>query len=314
MTLLVTPDQANKLDLGQNKGSLHLSLRNPEDKEAADTRPATLADLRFRQEKPWDERPRACRSPAGDGHRSARSRAAPGRAPAPAPAPGRSDPAPGARGRCDPDSRGAAVRAWPSASGSEPRRGRRDRGLNVERSYGQAATASDRGIRDAGFHHQRPRTDRAPGSARSCSRRGWTARPRTSSRSTWRRNAWRRARPDLLVVVLPPDPERALAALATLPVQAPARVLVVGPASDPKLVLRALRGGADDYVDEARARGRAQAPPSAALPGRAWPRRRSRGGLIAVLAPSGGSGSSTLAANVATVLAKEHKEVACWWT
>src|SRR3954469_17862749 len=58
------------------------------------------------------------------------------------------------------------------------------------------------------------------------------------------------ARPDLLFVVLQPDPERALAALAKLPVQEQTRVLVVGPASDPKLVLRALRGGADDYVDE----------------------------------------------------------------
>jgi pilus assembly protein CpaB len=56
VTLLVTPDQAAKLDLGQNKGMLHLSLRHPDDNLAADTRPATLADLRFHQEKPWDER------------------------------------------------------------------------------------------------------------------------------------------------------------------------------------------------------------------------------------------------------------------
>ncbi len=58
VTLLVTPSQAAKLDLGQNKGTLHLSLRNPEDPEPADTRPVTLADLRFSQEKPWDERAR----------------------------------------------------------------------------------------------------------------------------------------------------------------------------------------------------------------------------------------------------------------
>jgi pilus assembly protein CpaB len=58
VTLLVTPDQAAKLDLGQNKGTLHLSLRNHADDKAAVTRPATLADLRFMQEKPWDERAR----------------------------------------------------------------------------------------------------------------------------------------------------------------------------------------------------------------------------------------------------------------
>jgi len=59
VTLLVTPDQAAKLDLGQNKGTLHLSLRNPKDELAANVRPATLKDIQFLQEppgKPWDER------------------------------------------------------------------------------------------------------------------------------------------------------------------------------------------------------------------------------------------------------------------
>ncbi len=58
VTLLVTPDQATKLDLGQNKGTLHLALRNPTDSLPAFTRPATLAGLRFHQDKPWDERAR----------------------------------------------------------------------------------------------------------------------------------------------------------------------------------------------------------------------------------------------------------------
>jgi pilus assembly protein CpaB len=56
VTLLVTPDQAAKLELGQNKGSLHLTLRNPEDSAAAKTQPATLSGLQFYQEKPWTER------------------------------------------------------------------------------------------------------------------------------------------------------------------------------------------------------------------------------------------------------------------
>ena len=46
VTLLVTPQQANRLDLGQNKGMLHLALRNREDNEAAQTKPETLNDLR----------------------------------------------------------------------------------------------------------------------------------------------------------------------------------------------------------------------------------------------------------------------------
>lgn len=52
VTLLVTPDQAALLDLGQTLGQLALSLRNPEDKEEARTRPATLADIRYLQQKP----------------------------------------------------------------------------------------------------------------------------------------------------------------------------------------------------------------------------------------------------------------------
>ncbi len=52
VTLLVTPEQASLLDLGQNMGQLSLSLRNPGDGDEAITRPATLADIRFRQEKP----------------------------------------------------------------------------------------------------------------------------------------------------------------------------------------------------------------------------------------------------------------------
>lgn len=62
VTLLVTPDQAAKLDLGMNRGILHLSLRNPTDDLQADTRPALLRDLRFYQEGPRvasDEEPAA---------------------------------------------------------------------------------------------------------------------------------------------------------------------------------------------------------------------------------------------------------------
>jgi pilus assembly protein CpaB len=52
VTLLVTPEQAALLDLGQTMGQLTLSLRNPEDNVDAKTQPATLASIRFKQEKP----------------------------------------------------------------------------------------------------------------------------------------------------------------------------------------------------------------------------------------------------------------------
>jgi pilus assembly protein CpaB len=68
VTLLVTPDQANKIDLASNRGLLHLALRNPKDDKPADTKPALLADLRFHQEtmmttpSPADPAPEPVRS------------------------------------------------------------------------------------------------------------------------------------------------------------------------------------------------------------------------------------------------------------
>jgi pilus assembly protein CpaE len=116
------------------------------------------------------------------------------------------------------------------------------------------------------------------------------------------------APPELLVTALSPQPERALTVLSEVRRWVRGRVLVVGPASEPKLILRALRERADHYLDEADleaeltgALARLQAkdhPP--APPGR----------LLAVLAPSGGSGASTLAINLATVLAQKHKSCA----
>jgi len=58
VTLLVTPDQAAKLDLGQNKGKLHLSLRNPNDNAHAIARLATIDDLHLSRKplaSPWKD-------------------------------------------------------------------------------------------------------------------------------------------------------------------------------------------------------------------------------------------------------------------
>ncbi len=45
VTLSVTPEDAQRLDLGQNKGTLHLTLRNPNDKNLAKSDPSTLLSL-----------------------------------------------------------------------------------------------------------------------------------------------------------------------------------------------------------------------------------------------------------------------------
>jgi pilus assembly protein CpaE len=113
------------------------------------------------------------------------------------------------------------------------------------------------------------------------------------------------SKPDLIVLALAPVPEKSLRVLADLRPLSVARVLAVGPASDPRIVLQAVRGGASDFVDVAELdaelcaalrRLRAEVNPQGEM-----------GRCIAVLAPSGGSGSSTLAVNLATALAQEYK-------
>jgi pilus assembly protein CpaB len=55
VTLLVSPDQAGRLNLAMNRGTLHLSLRNPTDGKSADPRPALLADIRPKGESKESE-------------------------------------------------------------------------------------------------------------------------------------------------------------------------------------------------------------------------------------------------------------------
>jgi pilus assembly protein CpaB len=59
VTLLVTPNQAAKLSLGQSSGTLHLMLRNANDGMAVKSRPTTMYDIQLASEPPtrsWDER------------------------------------------------------------------------------------------------------------------------------------------------------------------------------------------------------------------------------------------------------------------
>jgi pilus assembly protein CpaB len=55
VTLLVAPDQDAMLALAQSKGTLHLSLRNAADNQAAKSKLVTLADLRITQEPPAEK-------------------------------------------------------------------------------------------------------------------------------------------------------------------------------------------------------------------------------------------------------------------
>lgn len=57
VTLLVAPRQAAMLALGQTKGTLHLSLRNPNDRKATRRGVVTMDDIRFLEGKPADPAP-----------------------------------------------------------------------------------------------------------------------------------------------------------------------------------------------------------------------------------------------------------------
>ncbi len=110
---------------------------------------------------------------------------------------------------------------------------------------------------------------------------------------------------DLIVVALSPDLERGLGALPMVARLAPGKVLAVGPAADSKLVLRALRGGADDYVDSAELESELEAAVARLVEAVRGPAQSAR--LAVLLSPNGGSGSSTIAANVAAALARKHR-------
>ena len=105
---------------------------------------------------------------------------------------------------------------------------------------------------------------------------------------------------DLVVLALSSDPDRGLSLLPTLRRLAGRKILAVGPASDSKLVLRALRGGAEDYIDTAELEAELEGAISRLTEAARVPVEAGR--LIAILGPNGGSGASTLAVNIAAAL------------
>ncbi len=112
---------------------------------------------------------------------------------------------------------------------------------------------------------------------------------------------------EVLAIVLSPDPERGLEALrSTRRLASGGYVLAVGQASEPKLILQALHAGADHYLDQAEMETALEAA-LARLQNR---EETPSGRMIGILGASGGSGASTLAVNVASVLAREHGKCA----
>ncbi len=117
------------------------------------------------------------------------------------------------------------------------------------------------------------------------------------------------ARPCRLIVVLSPHPEVAIHVLQRVRGVVAGPVLAVGPTVDPKLILRVLNEGANHYVDEADLENQLETVLSR-LSTRDTPVAAPVGRLIALLGASGGSGTSTLATNLAAVLARDARRCA----
>jgi pilus assembly protein CpaE len=107
---------------------------------------------------------------------------------------------------------------------------------------------------------------------------------------------------DMVFVVLAADLERSMATLRSLRTQTRGQIFLIGPATDPKLVLRVMREGADEFLDssdlETELRSAMERLRSL-LAG-----QHSHSQLISLLPASGGCGCSTLAASIAVLLAK----------
>ncbi len=110
-----------------------------------------------------------------------------------------------------------------------------------------------------------------------------------------------RARPGLVIVVTGGDPSSVVAKLRRL---ATGPLIAVGPVSDPRLVLAVLRAGAVDFVDEDDIES--DLPAAIERLDSSRDRPTAPGRFLAVLAPSGGSGASLIAVNLAVAMARAH--------
>jgi pilus assembly protein CpaE len=114
----------------------------------------------------------------------------------------------------------------------------------------------------------------------------------------------------LAIVLLTGDLERGLEALRNVRHWMRGYLLAVGHVGDPKLILRALQSGADYYLDEETLESQLEVGLARLKIKQERESPASRGRLLALLSAGGGTGASTLCANIATVLAWEAQRCA----
>jgi pilus assembly protein CpaE len=115
--------------------------------------------------------------------------------------------------------------------------------------------------------------------------------------------------PGLVVLVLPSDAQRAYRAMREVAEAQTTHVLAVGPANDPKMILRTLHeGGAHEYLDQLRLEEEMEGALFRFRNRRSSPQPKDSGRVLSILSASGGSGASTLAVNLSVALAASHEK------
>ncbi len=107
-----------------------------------------------------------------------------------------------------------------------------------------------------------------------------------------------------IILVMPVDRELGVAAVAQICEQLSCRLLVIGPLDDSRFVLRVVRLGAAEYLDQ----NEPESELSFAL--ERSETRKTRARSVGVFSASGGSGCSLIAANLACLLASESSNCA----
>jgi len=113
------------------------------------------------------------------------------------------------------------------------------------------------------------------------------------------------ARRELIALVVRSNNEAVLELLTELRGATDGLLLAIGPAKDPKFLLRAMRSGADEYIDEEDLETELEATLTRLR--HKHNTRQPRGTVVTVLGASGGCGASTVAVNLAAGLARDQK-------
>ena len=112
-----------------------------------------------------------------------------------------------------------------------------------------------------------------------------------------------RLRRELIVICMTSHRERTLSVLREIRAVSEATIVLVGPADDPKYILRSLQEGADEYVDEAEVEAELERmlvrfKQQAAVTG-------GEGFVTCIVGSAGGVGASTFAANLGMALTRQ---------